>query len=444
MKSLQHILLLFFALFLYNAAFSQSNIVITGEVTDSESGNPKKDVNISLDGTSHGTVTYQSGYYKLSLPKSSKGTIKFSHLGYKPHYVSFSRLEKLAKKDTVRYDVRLVFALDTLQTHVVSAKAKPDTVYGSKKHSVADFEFYEENMILLAYDKTLKKGSKLLYVNEDQVIMDSYYVPDRAKELFRDYMGNINVVCENKVYFVRVDNGTLNLSEIPKDDFNSLMKPCIDTIENIIYFSNFDPSFPAFEYYAYNPEDSSSTKLRYMIDEQLMEFFRAEYKYMSTRAKLEAFRTELRTGIDKEIVGAYMTGFQHSIYYNPLYAPMFVVEDTVMIFDHYKNQLIKYDSDHNPIDSISISYHNTDKKSGWEELLIKDTDNNKIYAAFLRNGIHYIKKVDTQSGATTDSFRLTYKWVENIQIKGDWVYYIYRPFESIQKKFIYKELIRST
>ena len=60
------------------------------------------------------------------------------------------------------------------------------------------------------------------------------------------------------------------------------------------------------------------------------------------RTKFWAHDKQLETGIDKEIwVGA--TVFTNSVYYEPLYAPLFKVgEDSIFVFDHYKNLLFKY------------------------------------------------------------------------------------------------------
>jgi hypothetical protein len=52
-----------------------------------------------------------------------------------------------------------------------------------------------------------------------------------------------------------------------------------------------------------------------------------------------------------------------------------------------------------------------------------------------------LKRIDMKTGKIIGSFKLSNQYVEKIKIKGDYVYYIYRPFESLQEKFVYKELI---
>jgi hypothetical protein len=90
-------------------------------------------------------------------------------------------------------------------------------------------------------------------------------------------------------------------------------------------------------------------------------------------------------------------------------------------------------------DSVRISYHKESRKSGWEQPLIQDKKSNKIYGVFERNGYTFLSQIDMKTGLIVKSFRLYYKYVEHIQVIDDIIYYVYRPFESVQKKYIYQE-----
>ena len=131
--------------------------------------------------------------------------------------------------------------------------------------------------------------------------------------------------------------------------------------------------------------------------------------------------------------------FTNSIYYEPLYAPLFVNNDSIIAFDHYKNMMFKYSEDLSYSDSLSISYHENARKSGWEQPLIQDKESGKIYVLFERDGYSYLSLIDLQTGQIKYSRKLFYKYVEKLKIINNEIYYIYRPFESIQKKYIYKE-----
>ena len=114
-------------------------------------------------------------------------------------------------------------------------------------------------------------------------------------------------------------------------------------------------------------------------------------------------------------------------------------QDSVFVFDHYDNQLKKYRPQNGVVDSVDIKYHFNSRKSGWEQPLIQDKKANKIYALFMRSGFTYLSLLNTNTGEIIKTYKLYYKYIEKIKIINNEVFYIYRPFESIQKKYVYKE-----
>ena len=179
-----------------------------------------------------------------------------------------------------------------------------------------------------------------------------------------------------------------------------------------------------------------------MIDKELNTLYRSEYLFMHPRQKLEARKIALEADMDKKDVAALMTGFPNSMYYTPLYAPLFVVNDTIMVFDHYSNQLYKYDRTTQKVDSIRITYHREVRPKDWEREMHRDELTDAIYAVVSQKGYNVLQKLNTTTGKVDFSFRLYQRYVERIHIRGDYVYYTYRPYESLQHRFLYRELIR--
>jgi hypothetical protein len=173
-------------------------------------------------------------------------------------------------------------------------------------------------------------------------------------------------------------------------------------------------------------------------DELQMKMHRASYRDLKGRDKLKAFRTELETGIDKEIVGGFMAGHHQSIYHEETYAPLIVAADTVFIFDYCSNMLYKADKELSLADSVEINHH---QKGGqnWQRNLLQDKASQKIYAVYEKHGYIYLRLIDQASGSTVSSFKLYHRYPENIKVQSGKVYYTYRPFGSIQKKFLYSE-----
>jgi hypothetical protein len=339
-----------------------------------------------------------------------------------------------------RLELNLVMNDRVLGEVIVGAKA-PAVFFKSEQYSVADFEIDSDgHFILLTYPQKLTRGSDIKLLGDSENVVDSYHFSGRAIELQTDYRKNVHLISTEGVYLVVIQNDKIHLLPEEKDYYFKFVAPILDTLKDNIYYSNYSDIYPAFDYFQFNKVDSVYTALLSVIDEPMMEQFRAEFKFSDVRTRLWAANKEIESGIDKENwVGAAV--FSNSIYFDPLYAPLFVNNDSILVFDHYKNLLFKYNYDLSFVDSLSINYHENARKSGWEQPLVQDKENNRIFVLFERDGYTYLSLVDLTTGKVKYSRKLFYRYIEKLKIVDNQLFYIYRPFESIQKKYIYKETI---
>ena len=431
--------LLFIAFIFINLIGFSQTITVKGKIVDEDNEGIKGAIIIyghQLD--NYYLKTNQNGDYEFKVDLSQLDTITFKHYGFDTKTIVISKKQKKRIKNN-ELIINVTLSYHTFDEVVVSFT--PKKVFGSQNYSVADFEWYDTNkLVLLTYEKNQKKGSVLRLVDSTSKVLDRYYIDEETIELKRDYRGNIHLITKNNVFWILINNDVFSVYREDTKFYYQYLAPVLDTIQDRIYYTNYSDKFPAFNYIEYNKTDSLYKTLIAVIDEPMMEQYRSEFKFVDVRTQLWAHRKEIETGIDKEIwVGA--TVFTNSLYYQPLYAPLFVQKDSVYIFDHYKNKLFKYIPTKGVVDSLRITYHIQSKKSGWEQPLIQDKISGKIYAMFMRGGYTYLSLIDLNTGYISKTFKLYYKYVEKIQIINNEVFYIYRPFESVQKKYIYKETI---
>jgi len=362
-------------------------------------------------------------------------------------FLSHAQLESVERKlsssqlrtDTLDLRISMKYTkIQDLEDVVVTAPGTPRVVYQSDRLHVEDFEVLPKgDIVLLTYPKRLKKGSELVLFDGLKVIQ-SFQVPDIAQELTRDYLGNVHVLCEENVFGVHPEGHEIGISSLSRDYFLKYLAPIIDTNRSKMYFSNFNPDYPAFDYFAYDQADSVYSKLLSIEDELMMELYRSEYKWVDVRTKLWARTKEMETGVDAEIwVGANY--FTQSPYYKELYAPLFHRNDSLFVFDYYRDLLFHMDNNGSKQDSIPIYHHYRKKQTGWRSELIQDRLTGVIYALYDRHGYTYIGRVDTRTGNIEGQVKLNYRFVSKVQIFNNEVYYVYRPYESPQKKYLYKE-----
>lgn len=422
------------------SAFAQQ-VKITGTIYDKLDANQRiPNVKIFSSSDPDNEVTSNSnGEYSIKVPAGGIDTIFYQHVGYDPSYsvISVSKKKKAIKKQTaIKINKYLTF--HELETFVFSAN-KVDTVYGSTIHSVEDFIITDdESLLLLAYEKTLKKGAKIVLTDKHHKDITEATVPGNALYLYKDYAGTPYVVCENKVFAIAIAQEEIRFETVQPSDFYDFYNRVIDTIGTNFYYSTFNELYPAVSFIVTDKNDTTHNELIEIQDDFMMELYRAQYKYVSGRDKLWAYRKEQETGIDKEIwIGA--SSFTQDILYKPVYAPLFVIRDTVHVFDQYKKQLFKFDTDHQLVDSVALDFAQANTKEKWEQPLILDKQQEHVYGLYNKGGFYYIKSINCQDGKIIKELKLSNRFVERIKIFNGKVYYIYRPYESLQKKFIYSE-----
>jgi len=434
---MRNIFLIFFlSIFWVFYSQSQPDLYISGKVLDLENF-PIPNVTVSLNNEL--TKTSANGSFLISVNEIKTIDIEFKHSGFKKYNLSVSsRKLRRNANDTLFLPSINLYNLLLDEFSVIANKI--DTVYGSDRFSVEDFEMTSDGqMFLLSYEKTLKKESKIFLLDENQELLHTHVIPGQSIRLFKDYSGQSYVITIDKVFQINVSKtNRIELIAINNDVFYDYYYRIIDTISNVYLYSNFNELYPAIKFFSSSKLDSTHSLIKEVKDDFMMELYRAQFKYVSGRDKLWAYRKEQQTGIDKEIwVGASV--FTNDILYKPIYAPLFVKNDSIYLFDHYQNYIYNYNSSLELLDSIPITYHLKSKNEKWSQPLIQDEKEKDIFVLFNSGGFYIIKKIE--NGNVNRGFKLTNRYVENIKIYDGYVYYVYRPYESIQKKFIYKEKI---
>lgn len=430
-----------FLLILASLCFSQKeSVFINGKVFDRESKQALKNISVRINNSTLATETDNKGVFEFFIPKVKHVSLIFSSVGYKKEV---RELDIEASDDTIKLSISLKKEEYLLKEFNISAKQKPDTVFGSQRFSILDFDFYEDNYFLLTENKKTNAHSIKL-ADETQSILHSLAIPEDAgkiKELYRDFMGYTNIMAEKKIYRILVRNDKLVLASLPVEDYNALVKPVIDTINSQLLFSNFSKDYPLFNYFSYNYSDSTKKEIHTIEDEELMHAYRFEYYSLKPKDKLLARNVAQEYGVDKHIAAAMISGFTQSMYYTPLFAPLYIVSDTICVFDHYKNSLFHYDKNGNKLDSVNITYHHPKNWKEWKNKMVKDLTEDKIYAVYDNSGHRYIKKINSNTGRDEGKYSIIHYSADKIRIRDGFIYYVYRPFQSLQEKYLYKEKI---
>jgi hypothetical protein len=430
-----------------NAAVAQ--LRVTGIVVDSTSGRQLEGYLVEILGTTCSDITDNQGKFDINCNAHFE-TYEIAASGF-----NYRRKTVMVQPtpNSPEVDITILLEFESVMLPDISIDGKPSVVWKDEVLNVADIAFSGNNMLLLAYKSeerwkrqeesktTLYRDCQLVLLDEHEKEIGRKTVPEVAVGFYSKYPGEIFLIGRYKKFYVDIDDSGIELLSVSEEDFNQGVKPIVALKEQDLCVSNYEEDFPEFGYSLLQKERTEYIPVRTIVHEHQMEMFRSEYKYMAPRDKLEAFRFEINTGIDKEIVAGYMTGYANSIYYEPINAPLIDDGNQLYIFDHVHGMLYQHNWDGSPTDSVRIAYHLTKKPERWSGQLLHDHKSKKFFTTSLRNGRTFIAEIDKTSGQLGERIQLYYNYIEKVSVHNEKVYYIYRPFESSQNRYLYSEWI---
>jgi hypothetical protein len=416
-----------------------NSCTVKGKVTD-EAGKVIELVAIKLN---QFTVCFTNKYgeFQFNLTKGNTYSFHTHHLAYESYFTQL----KPQERDTLFLLIKLKTKSNLLPVVEVSAVNKPETLVGKPMYSIYDFDFYEDKLVLLTSKNSLRRSEIRLtdYSGNEFMTLPVPEYAGEAQKFFHDYLGYTNLLCKDTILRLEISDNFFLITGIAKKEYEQSLRPVNDTACGNLYYNDQYRDYPAFNYYYFSKKDPKHHKLLFTVtDKYLMDQYNFEYYYLKPGEQLQARRLAKEYNVDKHIVAALMSGFTRSQFYEPLYAPLFIIKDTICLFNHVDARIFHFSKDNVLIDSVTISYHHPKNWRTWKKQLYVDESENKVYALFKNGANVSLKLIDHQSGKTLGVHKFTNITADKIKIKDGYAYYIYRPFESTQEKFLYREVIK--
>jgi len=418
-------------------------------VLDSLEGAPIEQVSVSWSeqGARIEAVTDDEGHCLVRQLSDATVSILFRRVGYHSRTVDV-RWAQRSTKD------KMIVRLSSLEMAPVEVtRPKPEVIFQRPDLHAADLLINDEGIWVLAYEHPRmlraegEAGQEILR-DVRLVLLDSSYreyascpVPEEVKGLRRDLHNTVVIEGTSRAFGVARLADDIELVPFGLEDLRSKVLPWTDSIPGWVLGSNTDKVMPAFDHIAFDPTADSIRVVCTVMDTFMLSLFRSEYKYLKGPEKVVAMNLASELGVDKEVVAGYMSGFQHNIWFKPVYAPLFVVGDTMLVFDHASARMWKFTRDFKEAGRAPLPYLSKVEGRDWSGRIIQDRKTSALYAVFQRNGYQWLRVIDPMTGLLGPRTRLTYRYPERTQVFNGSVYYVYRPFESLQKRSIYREKV---
>jgi hypothetical protein len=323
---------------------------------------------------------------------------------------------------------------------VIKDVRKPDTIVASPLWMIRDFHFSGDSLLLLSWEKNPDKCSLRVYSRAGKELAVQA-VNDVPLGFFKDVYQQLYLECKAATYRLNFYAGGIYFQAMDEAFFYNAIRPTVAATPDYFFVSSYHPRRPEFAFMRSNRLHPGNDTLLEVRDEHLADLYYAEYKFLPFKTQCALKRKSRETGLSKYELAAEFTGFTQSLWWHPLYSPLLRNDSSLMIFDHYRDSLFCYSENGALERSVPLRFH---KDKSYKKEIIQDEVTKELYALHFRAGKYSIAPIRLTDASEGPAFPLHYRYVEHIRIRNAKVYYIYRPFESLQNTFIYSEEIPQT
>lgn len=421
------------------------NNFFSGIVLDSVSSIPLEGVHVS-GGVAGDAYTDPRGEFTLPWKGDPSLELEFSFTGY-------SRKRELIQRSQVHTGEKIVLYLTSISEELPSVVIRPgpQVVYQREDLHVGAYHMNADGLWILVHERpglwhsTAEVGQQV-FKGARIHLLDTLFqerckieLPGEVLALYHDHAKRPVIEGRRGAWSVELDEGDIVLNPMDRERLHASVLPWTDSIPGFLLGTNISAFYPAFDHYAYDPIKDKAEVICSIEDKHLVELYRSQYKYMSGADKVVAMNLEHDLGIDKEIIAGYMTSFHTDQYFKVPYAPLFVVKDTLCVFDRYSGFIRRFSY---ALEEISAAPFNGYLDHERWSSLIQDVSDDTVYAIFERGMRTWLRSVDPVSGEFGPALELTHPFPEEIQVNNGYVYYVYRPFGSLQRRTLYREVLQ--
>jgi hypothetical protein len=370
-----------------------------GKVIDAETKTPLDNVDILDENSGAGISTDQNGLFKLSVIFPAHITV--SHIGYETQTINLQ-----AANDSI-----LIILLKRRSTElpVVSIfPGKAENIIKNNELSVMDYEFIDDNILLLAQSTRFHKPS-LILLDEKFDTLTITKLDIHPEFIFHDCMDNLHLVAKDFAFQLNYDRKRIQmLYPVNSDEMIKKLSPCVEKLHDKFYFSEYSKQGLSLLYFFKDSSEKKGNILQVISDRKKQNMVDSEIDFaLAPGHKYEEW--------DKH--------FFDSMIVSKVYAPLVKMHDTIYIFNFPERKIEYYSGSGKLLNSVEISFH---EQRHWKKSIMTDETENKCYAVFEKNGIVQLKEIGLKTGTTESVIDFSgFPFASNIKIRNGYVYFLY-------------------
>lgn len=421
-----------FGILFYQAAYSQ-DVVVKGTVINEQNqrviGAEVRLGQQNAKTNSKGTFLFKINEFPAQL------TIK--HSLYKD-YLEVIRAP-LNKRDTIFLDLIMENKETEIEEVTISA-SRVIWAYQKPNTHIIDFVLIENEILLVCKEDHNYFLRRLDSIGEK--IMD-LQVKKNPLNFYEDCTGGTHLVYADSIFEVKLLGKSIGmLAGHTYLETMHILSPCVISSEDNFIVKRLGPHNKLVEYTKIDRETKKPTLLYTTKDQKKMreldEFAMANQIAVPLSNPNFIMGKQVSTSTDRQRWDNQQ--FYHQILKKPLYAPIFEINDSIYIFDHFKDSALVYTISGKHVRSFQISYHYFEN---WKSELFLNKEKTKLYAKYEIDGLVTLRQINPSTGKVVNT-NILEKHIHplRIQIRNNYAYYIYKHYLDNSIHYLYKQPLK--
>lgn len=385
------------------------------------------------------TITDKHGFFNITIPKN-KIDLNISYVGFNSFRKTFDKNElEEQKSDTILLSIKLnPITINISEIEINSSEVQ--RAYNEKDISVIDFEFHPNGLFLLL---SINNINYLRLVNEYDQTLHEKVLKNKPEKFFKDCFNNIQLVCADSIFqLVYSEKDFSFLGGYSIKNFKSLLEPCVAANQEFLYFKEYGLHNKSIQYYSVNLKTKEKKIINNISDDA--SFIATDNFYRRNQAEQIAFGNTITENTIEQQKAARKAQkdfwFYQQILSSPVYYPMIQIKDSLFVFNHLADSALVYNDKGKICRRFTINHH---LKNGWKNDIIKDYSSAELYAKYIRGGLVYLSKINTNNGTSSNEVLVkAHIYPEKIKIRDGYVYYIFNNTKDQSKPNVYRQKIK--
>lgn len=387
--------------------FAQS--CITGYVLCQQDSMPVNSAHLVVNGTVRAATQAPDGSFSFSVDKFPV-YVTISHISY---YHTTIKVNDTHQK----LNVFLERKMTTLPQVEISALPQRNLIK-DKKIYVIDYAFEGNSILLLSYKNRKQNQAALISINSNGDTLKSCDI-QKPDYLYGDCFGINHLINKYTAQQIFVDSDDIKLLyQVKKDSFLNMFSSIVGYSNHKFYIRVNEVENQVVRLFVFDSQDTSLRELVTIVDERGLE-------RLSDKGRLQSAKG----------YSAADARFEEMCFYNSKVIPIFIKNDSVVIFNTIDDKLETYNNRGKLLGITDFDFHHS---GTWDKKFMQDRITGKIYTQFTKRGVTSIAEVDIHTGELDKKTKIpAMNFVQKIAVNDNKIYFLYNDLANNSYKQIY-------